>query len=87
MLNKSENFLIIAVSLVYLLHQDLWFWDTAEPFFFGFMPIGLFYHVCFSLVAVGIMGLLVKYSWPEYLEKEWDDFEHKQHPPNSKPQD
>ena len=87
MLKKSENFLVIAVLLVYILHQDIWFWNTAKPFFFGFMPIGLFYHVCFSLVAVGIMVLLVKHSWPEYLEKEVDDFEHNKHLPNSKPQD
>jgi hypothetical protein len=86
MLKKSENFLVIAVLLVYILHQDIWFWNTAKPFFFGFMPIGLFYHVCFSLVASVIMCLLVKHCWPEYLEKEVDDIEHN-HLPDSKPQD
>ena len=86
MRNKSGNFLIITVFIVYLLHQDIWFWDTAKPFFFGFMPVGLFYHVCFSLAAAGIMVLLVKYSWPKYLEKEIEDFECKKNSPNSKAQ-
>ena len=33
-----------AVVLLYLLHQDFWFWRDARPLVFGFLPIGLFYH-------------------------------------------
>lgn len=62
--------LVIAVVVVYVLHQDFWFWRTARPLVFGFVPIGLFYHACFSVVAAGLMWLLVKFAWPSHLEKE-----------------
>ncbi|PYV12552.1 MAG: hypothetical protein DMG07_16900 [Acidobacteria bacterium] len=60
----------IAVVLLYALHQDTWNWTTPYPLVFGFMPIGLFYHVCYSLAAAALMGLLVKLAWPEHLEEE-----------------
>lgn len=63
-------FLLIAVAALYILHQDIWFWRTARPLVFGFMPIGLFYHACFSLAASLLMWMLVKFAWPAHLESE-----------------
>jgi hypothetical protein len=37
---------------------------------FGFLPIGLFYHACFALVCSLLMWLLVRYAWPDHLERE-----------------
>jgi hypothetical protein len=62
--------LLIAVVVVYALHQDFWFWRAARPLVFGFVPIGLFYHACFSVAASLLMWLLVKFAWPSHLEKE-----------------
>jgi hypothetical protein len=62
--------LVTAVVVLYLLHQDFWFWRTARPLIFGFIPVGLFYHACFSIVASLLMWLLVVYAWPSHLEKE-----------------
>ena len=62
--------LVIAVVVVYALHQDFWFWRTARPLVFGFMPVGLFYHACFSVAAALLMWLLVKFAWPSHLEQE-----------------
>ena len=62
--------LVLAVLTVYLLHQDIWFWRTARPLVFGFVPIGLFYHACDSVLAAGLMALLVRYAWPAHLEDE-----------------
>ncbi|MEK6336230.1 MAG: DUF3311 domain-containing protein [Acidobacteriota bacterium] len=62
--------LVIAVVVVYVLHQDFWFWRTARPLVFGFMPIGLFYHAFFSVLAALLMWLLVKFAWPSHLERE-----------------
>ena len=54
--------------LMFLLHQDFWWWDDAG-LVFGFMPIGLFYHAGFS-VACAILGwLAIKFAWPTYLEE------------------
>lgn len=61
-------FLTLVVAAAYVLHQDFWFWDTARPFVFGVLPIGLFYHACFSVAAAGLMWLLVSTAWPSHLE-------------------
>jgi len=60
--------LAALVAAIYLLHQDLWFWHTAEPILFGVLPIGLAYHVLYSIVVAGVMWLLVRYAWPAHLE-------------------
>ena len=60
----------LVTGFVYLLHQDVWFWRTAHPIVFGFIPIGLFYHACFAVAASLLMWMLVKYAWPSHLEDE-----------------
>jgi len=61
--------LIIAVTALYLLHQDLWFWRASRPLILGFLPIGLFYHVCYTLVISVLMWMLIKHAWPSHLEE------------------
>jgi hypothetical protein len=61
---------VFAVVALYILHQDFWFWRTAYPLVFGFVPIGLFYQACFSVAASLLMWLLVKFAWPTQLERE-----------------
>jgi Protein of unknown function (DUF3311) len=62
--------LLVAVIALYALHQDFWFWRTARPLVFGFLPIGLFYQGCYSVAASLLMWLLVKAAWPEHLEEK-----------------
>jgi len=62
--------LIVAVVVLYILHQDFWFWRTPYPLVFGFVPIGLFYHACFAVAAALVMWLLVTFAWPSHLEEE-----------------
>lgn len=70
MKTKARPYLIVAVAALYALHQDFWFWRAARPFVFGFIPIGLFYQMCFSVAASLLMWMLVKYAWPSHLEEE-----------------
>lgn len=56
------------VALLYVLHQDIWFWREARPLVFGFLPIGLFYHAAFTVVSSVAIWLLVKSAWPANLE-------------------
>jgi len=65
----KRTLLVIAVIALYVLHQDFWFWRTAHPLVFGFIPIGLFYQGCFSVAAALLMWLLVKFAWPSHLER------------------
>ena len=69
--------LVAAVAAVYVLHQDIWFWRTPNPLIFGFIPIGLFYHGCYSVLAALLMWLLVRCAWPSHLEHEVEELEHK----------
>ncbi|MDQ3009467.1 MAG: hypothetical protein M3X11_02005 [Acidobacteriota bacterium] len=64
--------LISAVCALYLVHQDFWFWQTARPLVFGFLPIGLFYHLVYTLAVAVLMWLLVKLAWPSHLEQAED---------------
>jgi hypothetical protein len=64
--------LVVAVVVLYVLHQDIWFWRSSY-LVFGFIPIGLFYQGCFSVAAALLMWLLVTYAWPVHLEKEVEE--------------
>src|SRR5262249_46334582 len=59
-----------AVIALYVLHQDFWFWRTPSPLVLGFLPVGLFYHLVYTLAVAALMWLLVKYVWPSHLETE-----------------
>jgi hypothetical protein len=62
--------LTLVVIALYVSHQDVWNWRTAYPMAFGFIPIGLFYHACFTVAASLVMWMLVTYAWPSHLEEE-----------------
>jgi hypothetical protein len=60
--------LVALMALVMVLHQDLWFWKD-RTLVFGFVPIGLAYHVGYSLAASFAMWALVRGVWPAELER------------------
>ena len=64
--------LVLAVVVLYVLHQDIWFWRSSR-LVFGFIPIGLFYQGVFSVAAALLMWLLVTYAWPAHLEQEVEE--------------
>jgi hypothetical protein len=57
---------------VIALHHDFWFWKD-RTLVLGFLPIGLAYHALLTLVASGMMAVLVKYAWPHDLERLADE--------------
>jgi hypothetical protein len=59
--------LALLVIVVALLHQDFWLW-TDKSLVFGFVPIGLAYHIAYSFLAALTMWVLVRYAWPGHLE-------------------
>ncbi len=64
-----KKFLTISTFVLFLLHQDLWFWKDST-LVFGFLPVGPLYHVLFCLAASFLMLGLVRYAWPGHLEAE-----------------
>lgn len=69
----KQLLLITLVVALYFLHQDFWFWNSARPLMFGFLPIGLSYHLVYTLVISNVMWLLVRLAWPAHLEAEQTD--------------
>ncbi len=63
-------FLVAGVVGLLLLHQDAWLWDLARPLIGGFLPVGLFYHAAYTLVVSAFMVLLIRYAWPNALERQ-----------------
>ena len=62
--------LTLVTVVVYLLHQDFWFWRTARPLVFGFLPIGLAYHAAYTVAISLLMLYLVRRHWPSHLEQK-----------------
>lgn len=56
--------LTAAIVVLYVAHQDMWFWRTAEPFVWGVLPVGLAYHAAYALAIAVLMAILVKFAWP-----------------------
>jgi hypothetical protein len=65
---RNRILLGLTVAALYLLHQDVWFWRTARPLVFGFLPIGLAYHAVYCVAAALLMWLLTSLAWPTHLE-------------------
>lgn len=66
---KTMNRLVWGlVLLLIILHQDVWFWSNAS-LLFGFLPIGLAYHIGISLGAAFTWSLAALYCWPADLDE------------------
>jgi len=60
--------LVLAVLLLYALHQDVWLFRSARPLVLGFVPVGLVYHAGYCAAVSLLMWLLVRFAWPSHLE-------------------
>ena len=49
--------------VLFILHNDFWFWETPQ-LVLG-LPVGLLYHIVFCLAASLLMFSLVKFVWRE----------------------
>ncbi len=56
-----------AVALLAIVHQDFWLWDNPT-LIFNFLPIGLAYHILFSVLCSALWVFAVRFSWPSALE-------------------
>ncbi len=63
-----KKVVIIMLVLLGVLHQDFWFWNRIEPLVFGFIPIGLAYHIGVSIAAGALWALAVHYCWPKGVD-------------------
>lgn len=59
----------LAVAMLYVLHQDFWFWRTARPLVFGFLPIALAWHGAYCIAVALLMWWLTRVAWPSHLDE------------------
>ena len=71
-MNRSNNtpakLVWLGVIVLFVLHQDLWFWSD-RTLLFGFLPVGLAYHALYSIAAAVLWALAVRYAWPQRIEQ------------------
>lgn len=60
----------VVLLLLFALHQDVWFWETARPLLFGLLPPGLWYHAVYAVATALAMWWLVRTVWPAHLERD-----------------
>ncbi len=70
-LDAMKNFTYILIALLLVLHQDFWLWDS-QTIVFGFLPMGLAYHLVFSLLSALVWAMALKTIWPTQWER-WAD--------------
>ena len=59
--------IILMVLSLLVLHQDFWNWNREE-LSFGFLPIGLTYHIGISLGAAFVWWLACTFAWPSGID-------------------
>ncbi len=65
--------LVAVVCLVLFLRHDWWNWRTPGYLLFGFLPVGLWWQALVSILASGMMWLMVRLAWPTHLEAAAED--------------
>jgi hypothetical protein len=68
---KKKLFWLVLIVLIFL-HHDWWFWSDAT-LLFGFLPIGLAYHIGISLAAGALWAVAVFYAMPEVFEADTEE--------------
>ena len=63
----STQLVLIAAIVLFVLHQDVWFWDS-ETVLLGFLPVGLAYHAGYSLAAALLWLWAIRFAWPHHIE-------------------
>ncbi len=59
---------VVLLVVLAILHQDFWYWDKIDPLVFGFIPIGLAYHIGVSMAAGILWAMAVHYCWPKDVD-------------------
>ncbi len=60
---------VLLLLALCVIHHDMWWWGEAEPLVFGFIPIGLAWHVLISLAAGAVWWLASRFCWPADLDQ------------------
>ena len=67
-----KTFFYGFLIVLFILHQDFWLWDNTN-LMLGFLPVGLAYHVVFSIAAAVAWYLAIRFAWPDELLREFNE--------------
>lgn len=81
-MRNRKKLIWLGVMALAILHHDFWWWGDPS-LVFGFLPIGLAYHVGFSIAASALWFAYIKFAWPTHIEEFAEGS--KPNPPESKP--
>jgi len=62
----------LLVAMLIIFHQDFWYWNDAT-LVFGFLPIGMAYHIGISLAAAAVWFIACTFAWPEGIDDFGDE--------------
>ena len=63
-----KRFIVYGLAAaMFILHQDFWFW-TDRSLVWGMMPVGLAYHMGFSICTAILWFMAVHWAWPHDIE-------------------
>lgn len=63
----SRPLLVAAGIALLILHHDWWFWDSTH-LLLGFLPIGMAYHIAYSVAASAFWACVVIWAWPRRID-------------------
>ena len=58
----------ILVAALIVAHQDSWNWSD-DTLLFGFLPIGLGYHMLISIAAACVWFFACTFAWPKGVDE------------------
>lgn len=70
-------FLVLVFLGVVVLRHDFWNFRTPHPLLFGFLPVGLWWQAMVSILAACMLWLMVRLAWPQHLEDDALNAEHR----------
>jgi hypothetical protein len=66
---SKRTLLWLLLGALLILHHDWWFW-TSTYLVFGFLPVGLAYHMLISVAAGGLWAWAAWCNWPEEFDED-----------------
>jgi hypothetical protein len=64
---RARRLFFAALITLAVLHHDFWLWNN-DRLLFGFLPVGLAYHIGFSMAAAALWLAAIRVAWPHELE-------------------
>jgi hypothetical protein len=62
--HRTSRLLVwVAFVALIVLHHDWWYWNDAS-LVGGFLPVGLAYHMGFSIAAALLWAAASRWAWP-----------------------